>query len=579
MQDENSGRWPSQDVAGQSPVPPDGRIFEECAELASRGGASIRPVADELRQASRRLGQPMRLAVVGQIKRGKSTLVNALLGEEIAATGQLELTFTVSEFCHAHDRSVFVHFKDGTRRGPLAPQALERLTVRNPALTDQLRKIRKVEYTLPNDLLQAFRLVDTPGLGSIHGVDAQNTSDFLGVSAAFAREDERSAMQATLAAMGRTARDLHEESAQEVDHADAILYLFSRGLNEGDYAVVEQFMGASSGSMTPLRAFAVVSRCDQYWPPDRDLPGNPDPLTYDPMAAAGKIAGRYLANPGIRRLFFTIVPVAGLVGIGAHLLTEEELDGLDTLRTVEPALLVRRLRDVARFATQEELAGVPLPVTVRRQVIDRLGGWGTHLACGYLRDGLGAGEIRDRLVQDSGVARLRELIAGHFGNRASVIKLDRGIQDATAAVSRCRLAFQQGRRPVPPAVGTIADRLERLRISEHGTAAELSVLSALYSGELAFQEEELAEILAITGEYGATWAARLGQPPDTSLPDLVSAASRLAEQWASREQDPTLNRLTVRSARTIRRSYDKIAHQIRQALPVPADHRTPPMGA
>ena len=165
-------------------------MFEQWAMMADDGDGLLQPVAAQLRQASHQLGQPMRLAVVGQIKRGKSTLVNALLGEEIAATGQLELTFTVSEFRYALERSVFVHFKDGSRKGPLPPEALDSLTVRNPAMVDELRRIRTVEFTMPNDLLHTFHLVDTPGLGSIHLVDAQNTNEFLGVSATFGDAEE-----------------------------------------------------------------------------------------------------------------------------------------------------------------------------------------------------------------------------------------------------------------------------------------------------------------------------------------------------------------------------------------------------
>jgi Dynamin family len=540
-------------------------VFENWATMAGEGGDLLQPVADQLRQASHQLGQPMRLAVVGQIKRGKSTLVNALLSEEVAATGQLELTFTVSEFRYAKERSVFVHFKDGSHKGPLPPEALDSLTVRNPAIVDELRKIRTVEFTMPNDLLHTFHLVDTPGLGSIHLVDAQNTNEFLGVSATFGDTDERAAMEQTLTAMGRTVTDVHDDSKKELDLADAILYLFSRGLNEGDHSVVSQFTGAASGSVTPLRAFAVLSRCDQYWPPDRDLPGSPSLVTYDPMAAASTIIDRYLSDPGIRRLFYTIVPVSGLVGIGACLLTDDEICWLDELRAVETDLLARRLRDAARFATEAALSGIALPVAARRRLIDRLGNWGTLRACGYLRDGLTPAQMRDRLVDDSGVARLRDLIASHFGNRAAVIKLSRGIQDATAAIGQCRLTFQQAGQPVPEVVDLIAERIEQLRLSEHGTAAELSVLSDLYNDELTLRDDELAEILTVTGEYGATWAARLSLPEDTPLPQLVEAADRHAERWASKEQDPTLNRPTLSAARTMRRSYDRLAYQISRA--------------
>lgn len=553
------------------------RVFQDCATFAAEMGGPLWPVASQLRMATERLGQPMRLAVVGQIKRGKSTLVNALLGEQIAATGQLELTFTVSEFCHADDRSVFIHYKDGTSEGPLPPAALEGLTVRNSARVDQLRQIRKVEFTMPNDLLKTFRLVDTPGLGSIHRIDSQNTSDFLGVSA-FAGEEEHSAMQEALVAMGRTTYDVHDDSVREIDGADAILYLFSGGMHENDYTTVAQFLGQARGSVTPLRAFGVLSRCDQYWPPGRDLPGSPDPMTYDPMAAADKIAERYLAEPGIRRLLFTVVPVAGLVGIGARLITDEEFCWLDDLSKVEPDLLVRRLRDVAWFATAEQLPGVSLPVAMRQRLVCLLGGWGTHLACGYLRDRLGVEEIRDRLVADSGVARLHGLIASHFGNRASIIKLDHGIQDATVAIGRCRLKIQQVGGQVPKAVGIVAERLEALRISESGRTAELSVLSALYNAELTLRKDERAELLAVTGEYGTTFAASLGLPEDTSLPDLAAAAKRLAEKWAYKEQDPTLDRATLRATRTIRQSYERIAYQTGQAQHSPGRSDEPTAG-
>jgi hypothetical protein len=163
------------------------------------------------------------------------------------------------------------------------------------------------------------------------------------------------------------------------------------------------------------------------------------------------------------------------------------------------------------------------------------------------------------------VTYLRNLIAAHFGNRAAVIKLSRGIQDATTAIGKCRLAFQQARQPVPEVVDLIAERVEQLRISENGTAAELSVLSDLYNDELALRDDEIAEILTVTGEYGTTWAARLGLPGDTPLPQLAEAAGRHAERWASKEQDPTLNRPTLRTARTMRRSYDRIAYQISRA--------------
>ncbi|WP_462188435.1 dynamin family protein [Frankia sp. CcWB2] len=87
-----------------------------------RSVASILPVDDratfELAQAlvrcADRQREPMRVAVAGQIKRGKSTVVNAIVGEKVAPTGQLELTFNVVELGHAPTRSVRIHLIDNT---------------------------------------------------------------------------------------------------------------------------------------------------------------------------------------------------------------------------------------------------------------------------------------------------------------------------------------------------------------------------------------------------------------------------------------------------------------------------------
>src|ERR1700683_5865541 len=61
-----------------------------------------------VRNAVTRYRLPMRVAVVAQIKRGKSTLVNALLGQDIAPTSQLEATFTLGEFFDAPQARVGV---------------------------------------------------------------------------------------------------------------------------------------------------------------------------------------------------------------------------------------------------------------------------------------------------------------------------------------------------------------------------------------------------------------------------------------------------------------------------------------
>lgn len=549
-----------------SPVLRAERVLLECARRAARGGSHVAPMSPALRLAAVRLREPLRLAVVGQIKRGKSTLVNAVLGEQVAATGQLELTFTVSEFHYGDERAVRVYYKDGSVEGPLPPGTLESLTTRNPAALEKLRRISKVEYAMPSELLRSFRLIDTPGLGSVYADDARNSLDYLGLAedefaGAFTDAEELDAARQTLGALGRTAHDVYADSTRQAGEADAMVYLFSRGLHPADYDTVVKFLGQAAGQVTPLRAFGVLSRCDQYWPPSRDDPGNPDPVTYDPMAKAQAIADRHLGEPGIGSLFYTILPVAGIVGIGAQLMTTREFDLLGELSTAEPTILARAIGDVGQFATAAEPRGIALPAAERARLIARLGGWGTFLACRYLRDQLAEDEIRDRLVAHSGVARLRDLIIRHFGNRSAIIKLDRGFQDAAAEIGRCRLAVRLADRPEPPALSDIAARVERLAQTEHG-AAEVAALSAHYRGELRLTADQVCDLLTVTGERGTSWAARLGMPEDTPPAELAAVAERHAGAWSAVLLDPTLDRATRSAGRTIRRSYERLRQRI-----------------
>src|SRR5689334_2090598 len=67
----------------------------------------------ELETILHRLQQPMRVAIVGLIKAGKSTVMNALLGEVVVATGTIETTFNINWLLYADSPSLLIHYKDG----------------------------------------------------------------------------------------------------------------------------------------------------------------------------------------------------------------------------------------------------------------------------------------------------------------------------------------------------------------------------------------------------------------------------------------------------------------------------------
>ncbi len=116
-----------------------------------------------------------RLAVLGQFKRGKSTLLNALLGDQLLPTDILPVTAIPTFIGHGEEITVFVTFAgdesavsfDSASGQSLGDFLNEYVTeAGNP---ENYRKVACVEVSYPAELLkQGVVLIDTPGIGSTH---------------------------------------------------------------------------------------------------------------------------------------------------------------------------------------------------------------------------------------------------------------------------------------------------------------------------------------------------------------------------------------------------------------------------
>lgn len=110
---------------------------------------------------------------VGQFKRGKSTLLNALLGGNVLPTGRLPLT-GVPTRVRFGDPALIVHYADNRSLTADPSEIAEYVTEeRNPA---NRQGVSHVDLMLPFPLLRNLILVDTPGIGStfIHNTRSAN---------------------------------------------------------------------------------------------------------------------------------------------------------------------------------------------------------------------------------------------------------------------------------------------------------------------------------------------------------------------------------------------------------------------
>jgi small GTP-binding protein len=115
------------------------------------------------------------LVVVGQFKRGKSTLINALVGESILPTAAVPLTSVVTMLRYGSQKRIVVYFENGQLQ-TITPEELQDYVTEklNP---ENVKRVKRVEIELPSEFLaEGVCLVDTPGIGSIyaHNTDAAN---------------------------------------------------------------------------------------------------------------------------------------------------------------------------------------------------------------------------------------------------------------------------------------------------------------------------------------------------------------------------------------------------------------------
>lgn len=118
------------------------------------------------------------LAVIGQFKRGKSTLVNALLEAPHLPTGVVPVTAVVTIVEYGSQPGALVEFRDGSSRPVPLAQLAEFITEEgNPGNREG---VAAVVVRCPAPLLRSgLCLVDTPGLGSVFELSTEATHAFV----------------------------------------------------------------------------------------------------------------------------------------------------------------------------------------------------------------------------------------------------------------------------------------------------------------------------------------------------------------------------------------------------------------
>lgn len=115
--------------------------------------------------------EPFTLVVLGDFKRGKSTIINALLGKSLAPVNVAPETYTINEISYGDVPSVEAVLVNGDRI-PLNIEEITREKI-EPLMACFPDKVDYLDIRDNAPLLKEVRIVDTPGLSDLDDLDRQ----------------------------------------------------------------------------------------------------------------------------------------------------------------------------------------------------------------------------------------------------------------------------------------------------------------------------------------------------------------------------------------------------------------------
>ena len=191
------------------------------------------------------LNSPLSIAIVGEFNAGKSTLLNALIGEEVVPMGVLPTTAHTCFIQYGPRKAARVVGKDGEVNEVTLEEAKRQMK------TDA-DDIDHLEFLYPHPELRSVEFWDTPGFNALE--------------------------------------DAHEETASEaLEEAEAILWVLdaNQALTQTEFELIESIPDGDE------RLLVLLNKVDRFGPPEARQASIDELVEYVEENAAGRIAGSF----------------------------------------------------------------------------------------------------------------------------------------------------------------------------------------------------------------------------------------------------------------------------------------------
>ncbi|MCR2808961.1 MULTISPECIES: dynamin family protein [unclassified Microbacterium] len=458
-----------------------------------------------LQDLDRRLREPLRLALAGMVKAGKSTLLNAMLGEQIAPTDAGECTRVVTWYRYSATPYVTLHPREGEPRRMPVKRERGKLVLTLDGIPPE--DVKFIDVGWPSSGLQSVILIDTPGIASLSQETSARSTTFL----------------------------TPDESPSS---ADAIVYLL-RHLHASDVKFLEAFRDTAAGVSQTVNAVGVLSRADEV-----------GSGRIDSLLSASRVARRYERDGDLGSLALGVTPVAGLLAEGARTLREKEFAAFRELARLDKASRDRLLVSADRFVRPTDVTTVSQDA--RRDLLGRFGIFGVRLATTLVRGGASdSSQLAERLIQQSGLNELNQVVRNQFRTRADALKV-RGVLDGLD-----KLVHDHPRAET----GDLVAGIERIYATAH-TLRELSLLARMRASGLPLSKENTVLAERLVGGKGTPITSRLAAEEGAGPSALRQLIDDQLIHWRTLAQSPLTERATTEVCRVVIRSLEEMASEL-----------------
>lgn len=435
-----------------------------------------------------RMREPMQLAIVGRISSSKSTLVNAILGKaEVVRTGHEAETFNVSWLKYGDDNApIIVHFKSGTTQTIARTDWADWAS--HQGQQSLKTEVKYIEVTSSYEMLKYINIIDTPGLDATSKVDSENTIEFL-----------------------------------KTVNPDAVILLFSKSLSEDTLKLINEFQNSETNmsfSINPMNALGILSKVDTNWNVMNDM---------DPIAASDNAIKRTLSSRSdVSKVLFRILPVSALMGLSASIITSEDILAFEHLARLDDKNIICLFFSPELFVKEYDF--VDLSKSHREELVLKYGLYGIYVCVRAIQKNaaITMAELSQILRSKSGFDTFIKLVVSHFGDRAQLLKAQRGVIQLLEAINKDRVNADSPERL--NMLNTIYSKIASIENDLH-ELKEWNLLLRIYENSVTVDEDFMKEFLVISGESGHSVVNKLNVSEDTDILDMITLAKERHNYW------------------------------------------------